>query len=208
MESTLLDSEIKTALQVNIVRQRVESSGILLGSGVTYYTIQLCKIYSGEQRYSEKRLVDFYALNEELKSRAYRGLPSLPPKTIIPVKGQEQQEKRRMELVNYLRVLVERRDTRNSQELVEFLDLDEFAPEMLISKPQLITRWNCNSSTLFCMEGVKQQHCVQQCLFLAKHNLFVLALNTSNYVKGKKLSKQQLNQSCSRLQLFSFKHLS
>jgi hypothetical protein len=94
MEATFLDQEIKTALQVNIVSQRYESGGIM-GSSVTYYTIQLTKIFSGEQGYSEKKLADFYALNEELKLRAYRGLPKLPAKTIMAVRNPELADRRK-----------------------------------------------------------------------------------------------------------------
>lgn len=51
------------------------------------------------------------------------------------MKNPELAEKRRVELLSYIRELVERRDTRNAQEVIEFLELDEFAPEILISKP-------------------------------------------------------------------------
>ena len=57
MES-LFDQEIKTALQVNIVSYRNESSGMISGV-TTYYMIQLSKIYSGEQRYIEKKIGEF-----------------------------------------------------------------------------------------------------------------------------------------------------
>jgi hypothetical protein len=44
---------------------------------------------------------------------------------------------------------VQRRDLRNSQEVIEFLELDEFAPEILIQKPVLITKWNCNYELMY-----------------------------------------------------------
>lgn len=67
-----------------------------------------------------------------MKVRAYRNLPKLPQKGMILFKNHEQLERRKHELDTYLKELIERRDTRNSQELIEFLDLDEFCPEILI----------------------------------------------------------------------------
>lgn len=95
---------------------RTESSGLSLigGSGVQHYLISLQKIYSGEQRYLERKLTEFYSLNEELKVRAYRNLPKLPQKGMILFKNHEQLEKRKHELDTYLKKLIERRDTRNS----------------------------------------------------------------------------------------------
>jgi hypothetical protein len=89
-----LHQEIKTALQAEIVSYRTESGG-LLGSAVTYFVVHLSKIYSGEQRYLERKLNEFYSLLEELKLRAYKDLPKLPAKTIMPLRGQEAQERRK-----------------------------------------------------------------------------------------------------------------
>jgi len=49
----------------------------------------LSKIYSGEQRYIERRLNEFYSLLEDLKLRAYKDLPKLPAKTLMPIRGAE-----------------------------------------------------------------------------------------------------------------------
>ena len=115
--ASLFDQEIKTALQVNIVSQRSETTGstLLLNKQTQYYyVVQLSKIHSGEQRYIEKRMTDFYQLYEDLKSRAYINLPRLPGKTARHIKDPEELETRRQELVRFLRDLINRRDTRNS----------------------------------------------------------------------------------------------
>ena len=78
MES--LDDEIKTALQVNIVNYRRINF-------VHYYTIQICKIFSGDQHYIEKRFKEFYILNEKLRAKAYIDLPKLPQKTFLPMRN-------------------------------------------------------------------------------------------------------------------------
>jgi hypothetical protein len=73
----------------------------------------------------------------------------LPGKTSRKIKDEEELQERRRMLVSFLRQLINRRETRNSQELIEFLDLDDFAPDTLIKKPQVITRWNCNYNLPF-----------------------------------------------------------
>ena len=188
-----LHQEIKTALQTTIVSYRTESGG-LLGSAVTHYVVHLSKIYSGEQRYIERRLNEFYSLLEELKLRAYKDLPKHPAKTLMPVRGQEAQDRRKQDLDTFLKDLIQRRDTRNSQEVIEFLELDEFAPEILIQKPVLITKWNCNYELMYDQvqqPQTSQAYQVSLCVFLPKHNLFLLALNSTRHdKKGKKVKLQ------------------
>ena len=59
----------------------------------------------------------------------------MPHKTFLPVRSQEALERRKNELNVYMKGLIKRRDTRNSKELIKFLDLDKFAPELLYKKP-------------------------------------------------------------------------
>ena len=70
-----------------------------------------------------------------MRAENYIELPKLPHKTILPVKSHDHLEKRRLELTNYLKELIDRRDIRNSIELIKFLKLDMFAPELLINRP-------------------------------------------------------------------------
>ena len=85
-----------------------------MGSSAVYYVIHLSKIYSGEQRYIERRLNEFYSLLEDLKLRAYKDLPKLPAKTLMPIRGAEAQDRRKKELDTFLKDLIQRRETRNS----------------------------------------------------------------------------------------------
>jgi hypothetical protein len=98
-------------------------------------------------------------------------------------------EQRRLLLVRFLRDLIDRRETRNSQELIEFLDLDQFASEILIKKPSVITRWNCNFNVSAPQKKLAQfQFNVTQCVFLPAYNIFIIALNTNSLdKKGKRL---------------------
>ena len=92
-------------------------------------------MFTSEQRYIERRLTEIYDLIEELKLRAYRELPKMPDRKKINLKDIDKMEERREAVVTFLRELVDRREIRNSQEVIEFLDLDDFCPELLIKKP-------------------------------------------------------------------------
>ena len=143
----LFEQEIKTALYVNIVSDRCETTGsmLLMNKTTNFYSIvQLIKIHTGEQRYIEKKLSEFYTLHDDLKARAYVNLPKLPGKTNRKITDPDELQARRLEIVNFLREIINRREIRNSQEVIEFLDLDDFAAEILIKKPQAIARLNCN----------------------------------------------------------------
>ena len=185
---------------------RTETTGIPLMTKTThyYYEVQLSKIHTGEQMYIERKLSEFYTLHDELKARAYINLPKLPGKTGRRIKDPTELEQRRLLLVRFLRDLIARRETRNAQELIEFLDLDQFAPEILIKKPTVITRWNCNFNvTAPEKKLVQYQFNVTHCVFLPAYNIFILALNTNSFDKKGKRAKI----SHSRLQIVSFKNL-
>ena len=66
----------------------------------------------------------------------------------------------------YLRDLINRQDTRNAREVIRFLHLDRFAPELLVFKPKVLE-----------MIEMAPSFFVSHCIFIAKYNVFVLALN-------------------------------
>jgi hypothetical protein len=74
----------------------------------------LAKIFSGEQRYIERKLTEMYDLLEELRLRAYKDLPKMPEKKKINIKDADKKEERRDQILTFLRELVDRRDIRNS----------------------------------------------------------------------------------------------
>jgi hypothetical protein len=55
----------------------------------------LAKIFSGEQRYIERKLSEMYDLLEELRLRAYKDLPKMPEKKKINIKDADKKEERR-----------------------------------------------------------------------------------------------------------------
>ena len=57
--------------------------------------------------------------------------------------------------------LINRMDIRNSKDLVRFLELDKFAPELLLKKPKLIEMLDCAANYFY----------VSHCIFIPKHNL-------------------------------------
>ena len=74
----------------------------------------MAKIFSGEQRYIERKLSEMYDLLEELRLRAYKDLPKMPEKKKINIKDADKKEERRDQILTFLRELVDRRDIRNS----------------------------------------------------------------------------------------------
>ena len=81
-----------------------------------------------------------------------------------------------MQLEQYIRTLIERKDTRNSQVLSKFLSLDTFAPEIIFNQPELIVS-----------KQLKQRY-VTNCEFISKFNLFVVAV----YDKSAKTTSVEL----------------
>eukprot|EP00347_Sterkiella_histriomuscorum_P007307 403349456 len=175
MES--LNHELKTALIARIVNFK-ESQGVV------FYTVNLSKIYSGDQHQLEKRYSQFYALNESLKTKNYLNLPKFPQKTILAIKSQDSLHRRRQELNDYIKGLVNRKDTRNIKDLIKFLELDKFCPELLIKKPKLVEIIQCQGNGYFY---------VSQCHFIPKHNIFLLCLN-DKYKKNSKLEVYSFRQ--------------
>jgi hypothetical protein len=74
----------------------------------------LAKIFSGEQRYIERKVTEMYDLMEELRLRAYKDIPKMPEKKKINIKDADKREERRDQILTFLRELVDRRDIRNS----------------------------------------------------------------------------------------------
>jgi hypothetical protein len=74
------------------------------------------------------------------------------------------QEERQRGLEYYLKSLVNRKDTRNSRPVVEFLNLYKTCPEIMYNVPQLIVKREVQREFVSC------------CLFLEAHDLYVLAI--------------------------------
>ena len=175
MES--LNDEIRTTLQINI-------TGYKQIRYVYYYTVQVTKLYSGEQHYLDKRYNQFSQLQESLKNKNYVDLPRIPSKSYIPIKSTEQLERRKAELTAYMKAMGNRRDIRNSVDFIKFLELDKFAPEVLIKKPSVIERLECSQNMNFY---------VTNCIFVPKKNVFVISLN-DKYKRNSKLEVYSFKQ--------------
>ena len=87
-----------------------------------------------------KTFNDFHSLQEDLKSAGFLDVPLLPGKTLFSVNNEAGLVKRRNELQLYLNQLLENKVWRNSPEVVRFLELHKFTPELLVSHPQLLMK--------------------------------------------------------------------
>jgi len=66
-------------------------------------------------------------------------LPLLPQQKIPNfLFSQSNIDQRRKDLENYLRLLVESKETRHTQSVISFLELDEFCPEYIYTSPKLL----------------------------------------------------------------------
>ena len=70
-----------------------------------FYIIEMSKKGDGEKWTIEKRFREFDDLNKSLK-KVYRNLQNLPAKTVFPLKDVDGIERRRVELQQYLQVIV------------------------------------------------------------------------------------------------------
>jgi hypothetical protein len=71
-----------------------------------------------------------------LASHGFTNLPYFPPKRLLS--SEEILNERQRSLEQYLKTLVERKDTRNSPAVRLFLQLEEFCPEVLLFTPKLL----------------------------------------------------------------------
>lgn len=134
--------------------------------GTTFYVIRTWLIDEpGEiSDANRKRYSEFFQLQETLERQGYQALPQLPSKKLFMSENEKEERQRGLE--SYLKELVNRKDTRNSLPVVEFLKLHEFCPEIMYNVPQLLIKKDFTRSKQY----------VNCCLFLEQHNLYVIAI--------------------------------
>ncbi len=107
------------------------------GKEVTFYMVQI--ELGGIKWELKKRFNEFHDLNEALK-RNHGNLPSLPGKTLLPVKKPEEIDKRRDGLEKFLQALTQKVDVYANQAFVRFLELDDHKPDLAINPLELTAR--------------------------------------------------------------------
>lgn len=115
--STLEDlqsEEIKTALQVKIFGREQKD-------GTQFFIVRIWLVYSPSEISDaiRKRYNQFFELHEKLLLLGYQDLPAFPPKKLFMTERDTDERQRGLDL--YLKTLVNRKDTRNSQPVIEFL---------------------------------------------------------------------------------------
>ena len=100
------------------------------GKEVTFYKVEIT--LQGTKWEIKKRFNEFHDLQEVLKKN-HGNLPTLPGKTLLPVKKPEEIDKRREGLEQYLQNLVSKVDVYANQNFVRFLQLDEHKPELALN---------------------------------------------------------------------------
>lgn len=107
------------------------------GKEVTFYKVEIN--LNGTKWTIDKRFNDFHILNESLKP-SHGNLPSLPGKTLLPVKKLEDIDKRRDGLEKYMQGLASKVDVYASKTFVHFLDLDKHKPDLELNDVEQVAR--------------------------------------------------------------------
>ena len=105
-------------------------------------------------------------MHSDLTSSGYDNIPNLPAKKIGLLMNENDKNERQAQLEYFLRELVNRKETRNSIHLIDFLGLDKFCPEIIYSVPQLLVR----------KELPRNKQVVNRCLFIPEHNIYVISI--------------------------------
>lgn len=151
--------EIKTALQVKIFGREQKD-------GTQFFVVRTWLIYSPSEISDaiRKRYTQFFELHEKLLMMGYQDLPGFPGKKLFMTEKDTDERMRGLDI--YLKTLVNRKDTRNSEPVIKFLKINEFCPEIMFNVPQLIIKKEFSRNRMF----------VNCCLFLEQHNLYVISI--------------------------------
>ena len=89
-------------------------------------------VCSGHRKWKlEKRFNDFYDLDKDMKVR-FSNLPTLPPKTWLPLKYDKDIEDRRQQLHLYLQGIMNRVDMRTNPVFRKFIEIEKNVPESIM----------------------------------------------------------------------------
>ena len=94
---------------------------------------------SNRQNQIRKRYSNFFDLRESLVTQGYDNIPTIPPKKLFLLSEDDKRE-RRYGLEQFIKALVNRKDTRNSLQVIKFLELQTFCPEIIFNVPQLLIK--------------------------------------------------------------------
>ena len=124
--------ELNAKVKIPTFHNQVEG-----GKEVTFYKVEMN--LNGTKWTLDKRFNEFHVLNEALKP-THGNLPSLPGKTLLPVKKLEDIDKRRDGLEKYLQGLASKLDVYASKTFVHFLDLDKYKPDLELNDLDQLSR--------------------------------------------------------------------
>lgn len=102
--------------------------------GTAFFKISITKFNEpGKKHLVQHRYNDFVELDKQISGLGLSNLPKLPNTILFAT--EKNLEARRASLADYLQVLLSRKDTKYSQKLRAFLELDTFCPELMYKAP-------------------------------------------------------------------------
>ena len=139
---------------------------------ISYFMIHLTKINGPEHHDIEKRFSEFFEFHLSIKkiSKIWEDLPKFPNRSFKKLLTESDLNKRRDKLETYLNEILKSSVLLNLEETVKFLQLDYFAPELIIERPTLIQQFKFEQSR------------VQFLKFCDHRNILILLLNPGEII--------------------------
>ena len=107
------------------------------GKTVTFYTINIINHFSKHNWTLVKRFSEFEALYKDL-TKLLTNIPTIPKKTLFKVSSYEALTKRRIELEQFMKECVNRKDILSSEPFKAFLEIEKNSPELAGNSPTIV----------------------------------------------------------------------
>ena len=107
------------------------------GKTVTFYSINVTNHYSKTNWSLVKRFSAFESLYKDLL-KLLTNIPSIPKKTLFKVSSYEALTKRRIELEQFIKECVNRKDILSSEPFKAFLEIEKNSPELAGNAPTIV----------------------------------------------------------------------
>lgn len=109
----------------------------LEGKTITFYTIHVVNNFSKAEWLLEKRYKEFDSIAKELL-KLCPNVPQMPKKSVFKLSAIEDLNKRRIELEDFIKHCVKRKDIVNNSKFRDFLEIDKHSPELAVNIPEKI----------------------------------------------------------------------
>jgi WD40 repeat protein len=107
---------------------------------ITFYNIEVYNNYSKQKWSLEKRYNEFNDLRDKL-AKLLPNVPILPGKTMFKVTSYDGLNKRKLQLEQFLKECVARKDIMTSESFKDFVEIDKHSPELSSHGPEKLSEY-------------------------------------------------------------------